>query len=262
MGIVNATPDSFHAGSRVDSVAEAIDVGLAMWDAGADWVDIGGESTRPGARPVAVEDELERVIPVISALKDARPDGLISIDTRRSTVAAAALDAGADMVNDVSGLRDDVMLELVRDRGCAVCIMHMLGEPGDMQSDPQYTDVVAEVSRELNDTANRLIAAGHPAELICIDPGIGFGKLLEHNLALLRDGAQLRGPHSLALLWGVSRKSMFKELLGQDRTEDRLSGTLAVAAHAYNRGVDLLRVHDVAEHVALFTALKELEREV
>ena len=261
MGIVNVTPDSFHAGSRVDSVSEAVEVGLDMWDAGADWVDVGGESTRPGALPVAVEEELERVIPVISALKDARPDGLISVDTRRPAVASAALDAGADMVNDVSGLRDPAMLELVRDRGCAVCIMHMLGEPGDMQSDPQYTDVVAEVSRELNATAQSLIDQGHPPELICVDPGIGFGKLLEHNLALLRDGAQLRGPHGLALLWGVSRKSMFKELLGQERTEDRLSGTLAVAAHAHNRGVDLLRVHDVAEHADLFTALKELGRE-
>tara|TARA_B100001179_G_C18305983_1_gene281650 strand:- start:130 stop:552 length:423 start_codon:yes stop_codon:yes gene_type:complete len=140
--------------------------------------------------------------------------------------------------------------------------MHMLGDPGDMQSDPHYDDVVAEVSQELNETAQALIDQGHPPELICIDPGIGFGKRLEHNLSLLRDGAQLRGPHELALLWGVSRKSMFKELLGQQTTEDRLSGTLAVAAHAHNRGVDLLRVHDVAEHVALFTALKELEREV
>ena len=261
MGIVNVTPDSFHAGSRVDSVTEAVAVGLSMWDAGADWVDVGGESTRPAARPVAVEEELERVVPVISALKDARPDGLISVDTRRPAVASAALDAGADMVNDVSGLRDPAMLELVRDRGCAVCIMHMLGEPGDMQTDPHYSDVVAEVSRELNAAAQSLIDQGHPPELICVDPGIGFGKLLEHNLALLRDGAQLRGPHDLALLWGASRKSMFKELLGQERAEDRLSGTLAVAAHAYNRGVDLLRVHDVAEHADLFTALKELQRE-
>ena len=262
MGIVNVTPDSFHADSRADSVEGAVQIGLSMWDAGADWVDIGGESTRPGASPVAVDEELERVIPVISALDDARVDGLISIDTRRPEVAAAALDAGADMVNDVSGLRDPAMLELVRDRGCAVCIMHMLGDPGDMQSDPHYDDVVAEVSQELNETAQALIDQGHPPELICIDPGIGFGKRLEHNLSLLRDGAQLRGPHELALLWGVSRKSMFKELLGQQTTEDRLSGTLAVAAHAHNRGVDLLRVHDVAEHVALFTALKELEREV
>ncbi len=261
MGIVNVTPDSFHAASRVASVDTAVQAGLEMWEAGADWVDVGGESTRPGAEPVDVDEELSRVVPVIKGLKIEKPDGLVSVDTRRAVVAVAALDAGADMVNDVSGLRDPAMRAVVLERGCAVCIMHMLGEHGNMQNEPDYADVVGEVSANLLAVAEKLVAAGHPADLISLDPGIGFGKRLEHNLDLLRSDANLRGDAEFSLLWGVSRKSMFKELLGRDSTDARLAGTLAVAAHAMAVGVDILRVHDVAEHHDLLSTLAVLKGE-
>jgi dihydropteroate synthase len=266
MGIVNVTPDSFHEASRVGSVAGAVEAALKMWDDGADWVDVGGESTRPGAEPVAVAEELERVIPVIQALNDEREKRqtdstqLISVDTRRVEVAKAALDTGADMVNDVSGLRDPKMGSLVVERGCAVCIMHMLGEPGNMQSEPEYADVVSEVSENLLGVATELVNNGHPPELICLDPGIGFGKRLSHNLELLRENSLTRDPR-FPLLWGVSRKSMFNELLGRESTDDRLPGTLAVAAHSMAVGVDILRVHDVAEHHDLLTTLSALKGE-
>ena len=252
MGILNVTPDSFSDGGRFLDHVAALEHGRQLIDEGASIVDVGGESTRPGAAPVGVDEELARVLPVVAGLAD---DVRVSIDTRHEAVARAAVASGASMVNDVSAGLGGVAAEL----GVGWVAMHMLGDPRTMQDEPRYDDVVAEVRDFLVGRAER--AADLGVSEVWIDPGIGFGKLLEHNLALLRDGAQLRGPHGLALLWGVSRKSMFKELLGQERTEDRLSGTLAVAAHAHNRGVDLLRVHDVAEHADLFTALKELGRE-
>ena len=257
MGILNVTPDSFHAASRVD-VDGAIERGLEMWSAGADWVDIGGESTRPGATPVDSVEEAARVVPVIQALRHANPDGLISIDTRRSDVAGVALDAGANMVNDVSGLRDSAMEDIVVERGCAVCIMHMQGEPGNMQQNPTYDDVVSEVYESLISTAERLVSKGHDPALICLDPGIGFGKNLTHNLELLHS----RSVSNYSILWGVSRKSMFNPLLGREETDDRLAGTLGVAAHAMLEGVDILRVHDVEEHSDLLTTLATLRPEL
>ena len=257
MGILNVTPDSFHAASRVD-VDTAVERGLEMWDVGADWVDVGGESTRPGATPVDAMEEATRVVPVIQALRQANPSGLISIDTRRSEVALAALDAGANMVNDVSGLRDPAMEELVIERGCAVCIMHMQGEPGNMQQNPTYDDVVSEVYESLTSTANTLVSKGHDSAMICLDPGIGFGKNLTHNLELLHS----RSNSDYSILWGVSRKSMFKQLLGREQTEDRLAGTLGVAAHAMLEGVDILRVHDVEAHNDLLTTLATLRPEL
>ena len=257
MGILNITPDSFHAASRVD-VDEAVERGLEMWSKGADWVDVGGESTRPGATLVDSGEEITRVIPVIQALRQANPDGLISIDTRRSNVARAALDAGANMVNDVSGLLDPAMEALVIERGCPVCIMHMQGEPGNMQQNPTYDNVVREVYASLTTTAERLIAKGHDSELICLDPGIGFGKNLTHNLELLHS----RSDSDYSILWGVSRKSMFNQLLGREETDDRLAGTLGVAAHAMLEGVDILRVHDVEAHTDLMTTLATLRPEL
>ena len=257
MGILNVTPDSFHAASRVD-LDSAIERGLKMWSAGADWVDIGGESTRPGATPVDSVEETDRVVPVIQALRQANPDGLISIDTRRFDVAEAALDAGANMVNDVSGLRDSAMRELVVERGCAVCIMHMQGAPGNMQQNPTYEDVFEEVYGSLISTAEGLIERGHNPALICLDPGIGFGKNLNHNLELLHS----RSDSNYSIMWGVSRKSMFNQLLGRERTEDRLAGTLGVAAHAMLEGVDILRVHDVEAHNDLLTTMATLRPEL
>ena len=254
MGIVNATDDSFYAGSRsMDN--EAVANGLAMWDAGATWVDVGGESTRPGAAPVDIDTEVRRVLPVIQGLRAARPDGLISIDTRHAEVAKAALAAGADMVNDVSGLRDPAMLDTVLASGCAVCVMHMQGDPGSMQNNPVYADVVGEVSLALEHVKEQLIEHGHPEDLIVLDPGIGFGKTQRHNIDLLRAGKGLmksEGP----LLWGVSRKSIVGHLTGQQDPADRLYGTLGLAAVAFEAGVDVVRVHDVGPHHDLFTAMQ------
>ena len=257
MGILNATPDSFHAASRVD-LDSAIERGLQMWSSGADWIDVGGESTRPGAEPIDSAEEMRRVVPVIEALRAANPTGLISIDSRRADVARAALNAGANMVNDVSGLRDPEMEALVIERGCAVCIMHMQGEPGNMQSEPTYDDVFSEVYSNLISTADRLVGNGHKPGLICLDPGIGFGKTLTHNLELLHS----RSGSDYSILWGVSRKSMFGQLLGRVDTEQRLAGTLGVAAHAMIEGVDILRVHDVEEHADLLTTLATLRPEL
>ena len=253
MGIINATDDSFFEGSRMMD-SEAVQKGIAMWEAGATWVDVGGESTRPGAEPVDEATELQRVIPVIEGLREARPDGLISIDTRHASVARQALKAGADMVNDVSGLRDPEMVEVVLEAGCAVCVMHMQGEPGTMQAKPSYVDVNEEVAAMLEQVKKLLVERGHPAELISLDPGIGFGKSQEHNLLLLRAGKNLLKSEG-SLLWGVSRKSIVGHLTGRQDPKDRLAGTLGLAAVAHQMQIDILRVHDVAEHVDLFNAM-------
>ena len=253
MGIINATDDSFFEGSRMMN-SEAVQKGIAMWEAGATWVDVGGESTRPGAEPVDEATELQRVIPVIEGLREARPDGLISIDTRHASVARQALKAGADMVNDVSGLRDPEMVEVVLEAGCAVCVMHMQGEPGTMQAKPSYVDVNEEVAAMLEQVKKLLVERGHPAELISLDPGIGFGKSQEHNLSLLRAGKNLLKSEG-SLLWGVSRKSIVGHLTGRQDPKDRLAGTLGLAAVAHQMQIDILRVHDVAEHVDLFNAM-------
>ncbi len=255
MGIINATDDSFFEGSRVNS-SEAVERALAMWDAGATWVDIGGESTRPGAEPVPLEVELARVVPVIETLRNQRPTALISVDTRHPEVAKQALLAGADMVNDVSGLRNPAMVDLVVAEGCAVCIMHMQGEPGTMQNEPDYEDCVSEVSTTLEGVRQRLMERGHPAELIVLDPGIGFGKTQAHNLELLNAGKTIASSGETPVLWGVSRKSIVGHLTGRQRAEDRLSGTLALAAVAQRLGIDILRVHDVEAHIDLFNALE------
>jgi len=254
MGIINATDDSFYEGSRVMET-EAVQRALAMWDAGATWVDVGGESTRPGAMPIPPEVEASRVVPVIEALRNARPLALISVDTRRPEVARLALEAGADMVNDVSGLRDPALVELVLSEGCAVCIMHMQGDPGTMQRDPTYGDCVREVSEELAAMRERLIQRGHPEGLVVLDPGIGFGKTQTHNLELLSAGKSIAPEETTPILWGVSRKSIVGHLTGQQEAKNRLAGTLGLAAVAHRLSVDLVRVHDVEAHADLFKAL-------
>jgi dihydropteroate synthase len=249
MGVINATPDSFYTESRNGSISKAKE----MLSNGAQWIDIGGESTRPSAMNVPIEEELNRVIPLV---KEISKYGNVSIDTRHVEVARAALNAGALMVNDVSGLRDPAMLELVIETGCSVCIMHMLGEPKNMQDNPQYENVVSEVTETLLNKADELVQRGHPKELIYLDPGIGFGKLLEHNIALLQSSNQLR-PYSI--LWGVSRKSMIGQICNQKDASERLSGTLAIASFAYKNNIDIIRVHDVREHMDLFEVLNVLE---
>jgi len=259
MGILNITPDSFHEESRKTTVDSAVKAGLKMWDMGATWVDIGGESTRPNADLVSIEEELNRVIPVILALRNAHSDGLISIDTRRPEVARAALGAGADIINDVSGLRDPEMVNLILESGCGVCIMHMQGTPQTMQKKPEYDDCALEVSSQLLETARGLVAAGHPPECIALDPGIGFGKTHQHNLELLQRHELLRGNEGFAILWGVSRKSIVGQLTGHSDPADRLSGTLALAAFAFQEGIDIVRVHDVQEHIDLFKVLNAVD---
>ena len=259
MGILNITPDSFHEESRKTTVDSAVKAGLKMWEMGATWVDIGGESTRPNADLVSIEEELNRVIPVILALRNAHSDGLISIDTRRPEVARAALDAGADIINDVSGLRDPEMVNLILESGCGVCIMHMQGTPQTMQKKPEYDDCALEVSSQLLETARGLVAAGHPPECIALDPGIGFGKTHQHNLELLQRHELLRGNEGFAILWGVSRKSIVGQLTGHSDPADRLSGTLALAAFAFQEGIDIVRVHDVQEHIDLFKVLNAVD---
>ncbi|MEC7167642.1 MAG: dihydropteroate synthase [Candidatus Thermoplasmatota archaeon] len=258
MGILNVTPDSFHASSRQENGNEAISNGLSMIDEGATILDIGGESTRPGSDEVSIEEEIERVLPVITGLREASKTVPLSIDTRNHEVARKALDAGATIINDVSGLRDEKMVELVLDRKVPVCIMHMLGEPKTMQKSPSYRDVVREVSSELLTTAQQLVDAGHSPDHICLDPGIGFGKTLQHNIDLLRGWESFRGEYEFPILWGVSRKSMIGQLTGHSSTDDRLYGTLGVAAFAQKVGIDWLRVHDVQAHTDLLQVMNKL----
>ncbi len=256
MGVVNVTPDSFHPTSRSSDRNIAAEAAVRMVSEGAEWIDVGGESTRPGASAVSVEDEISRVIPAIEDIRARLPDVCISVDTRRSEVAIQALNSGADMVNDVSAMSDPEMLSVVSGHDCPVCIMHMQGLPENMQDDPSYHDVVGEVRGHLGKVAGLLMDEGVKPNQIIADPGIGFGKTLEHNLALLSSGRSIVPDERMGLMWGVSRKSVFLDLLGRKDSEDRLAGTLGVAAISPEKEVDILRVHDVAEHADSFAAMK------
>ena len=242
MGIVNVTPDSFSDGGRLGSVEAAVDHALRLAEHGADILDVGGESTRPGAEPVQVDEELRRVIPVIERLRDRTP-APISIDTSKAEVARSALAAGASIVNDVSGLTfDPAIVEVCAATECGVICMHMRGTPQTMQQDPRYDDVVSEVAEHLAARVDALAAAGINRERIVIDPGIGFGKTAEHNLQLLSAIGRFRALGRPVLI-GHSRKSFLKKLLGRP-IDERLSGTIGVAIAAAMQCVDLLRVHD------------------
>lgn len=248
MGILNTTPDSFSDGGRHDAPEAALDHARAMVAEGADIIDVGGESTRPGAEPVDAAEEIRRTAPVIRALR-AEWDGLISIDTMKSAVAAAALDAGADIVNDVSGLTADAaMAGLCAESRCGVVVMHMRGTPQTMQREPVYQDVVAEVAAWLAARHEVLCAAGISAGALCYDPGIGFGKTLAHNVALLR-GLEKLAPAGRPLLLGVSRKSCIAGILGEPEMGKRDWPTVAITADARDRGVMLHRVHQVRRNV-------------
>jgi len=245
MGILNITPDSFFDGGRYNTFDRAVERGLRLVDEGADILDIGGESTRPGSQPVATQQELDRVVPVIEALH-ARTDAILSIDTTKALVAREAIAAGATVVNDISALRcDPEMADIVAGSGAFVVLMHMLGTPGTMQVDPVYSDVVQEILGFLEVRLRATMDAGIPRDRILLDPGIGFGKRLEHNLDILRNiwrFAELGPP----ILIGLSRKSFLGAIL--DASEDeRLSGTIAANAAAVLNGADALRVHDVKE---------------
>lgn len=262
MGVLNVTPDSFSDGGLLTSADgapdRAIARGLALVAEGADCVDVGGESTRPGAQPVGVDEELARVGPVVAAL--AAEGVVVSIDTRHAAVARAALAAGASLVNDVGGLApEDGMLEAVAQAGAGYVIMHLRGEPRTMQDDPSFTAVVDEVIRELSDARAAAVAAGVSPEAIALDPGIGFGKMLAHNLALLAAVPRLADLGS-PLLVGTSRKAFIGHLTGVEVPSGRLAGSLASAVLAARDGARIVRVHDVAatvEALAVQAAIDE-----
>ncbi len=251
MGILNVTPDSFSDGGQHTDADAALEHARTMIREGAAIIDVGGESTRPGAPPVPAQEEIRRTCATIARLR-AEWDGLISIDTSKASVAAAALDAGADVVNDVTGLRGDpAMADLCRSRNCGVVVMHMQGSPQTMQHSPHYDDVVAEVGAFFRERQQFLTELGIREETIVHDPGIGFGKTMQHNLALLRALDRIDSA-GRPLLLGVSRKSFIAGVLGNNDPTLRDWPTVAVTAYARERGVLLHRVHDVRpNHQAL-----------
>jgi dihydropteroate synthase len=254
MGVLNVTPDSFSdGGAHTDREIEA---GLAMAADGAAIIDVGGESTRPGAMPVSLAAELQRVIPVIEGLRR-ETETWISVDTSKPEVMTAAVAAGADLINDVRALRADGAVAAAAASGAAVCLMHMQGEPRVMQDAPHYDDVVAEVERLLLSWVSECEEAGMDSGRICIDPGIGFGKTLEHNLALLAATDRLIAS-GYPVVIGVSRKSMFKTLLGRE-VDERLPASLAAGLHATVAGARILRVHDVRETVDALCVVAAIE---
>lgn len=257
MGILNTTPDSFSDGGAYDSLDRAVAQGQALIAEGADILDIGGESTRPGARLVPVETEIARTAPVIMALRDAGVITPISVDTRKAAVAAAALDAGATLVNDVSGFTFDAALApLCAARGVPVCVMHAQGEPQTMQQNPTYDDVLLDVYDALAARIEALVALGLPRDQITADPGIGFGKTQAHNLAILN---RISLFHSLGvpILLGASRKRFIGTIGNAPEATDRMPGSIAVALAAIAQGVSIIRAHDVGAHaqaIALWRA--------
>lgn len=246
MGILNVTPDSFSDGGAFFDPAAALDHARAMVAAGADLIDVGGESTRPGAAPVTLEDELRRVIPLIETLAAELPVP-ISVDTSKPEVMEAAVRAGAGMINDVRALGAPGALEAVRGLGVPVCLMHMRGEPRTMQAAPRYGDVVKEVRAFLAKRIDACTATGIPRERLIVDPGFGFGKTLDHNLVLLARLGEM-GELGLPILVGLSRKSMLGAITGR-AVGERLPASLAAALLAVERGASILRVHDVAATV-------------
>ena len=239
MGVVNVTPDSFSDGGRFEDAETALAHAHKLLEEGADILDVGGESSRPGAAPVSADEELRRILPVVRQLRDAP----VSVDTRRPEVMRAVLDFGASMINDIEALTAPGALEAVAGSDCAVCLMHKKGEPATMQRDPHYEDVVAEVKSYLDERVKAARAAGVAADRIVVDPGFGFGKTVDHNLILLK---HLRTLSSLPVLAGLSRKSSLQKITGR-AVGERLAGSLALALLALQGGAKILRVHDVKE---------------
>jgi dihydropteroate synthase len=245
MGVLNVTPDSFSDGGEFFSKEVAAARAGAMLEEGAEIIDVGGESTRPGSDPVSPEEEARRVIPVVQGILAEHPDTIVSIDTYRSETAGSALEAGVRIVNVVTALRGDPrMARVVAEARCPVILMHVLGEPKTMQHDPRYGDVVREVRDFLAERAEHAIAEGVEPEKIIVDPGIGFGKTLDHNLALLYHLDELV-ELGFPVLVGTSRKSFIGRITGVEETRDRVFGTVAANVIAYERGATLFRVHDV-----------------
>jgi dihydropteroate synthase len=245
VGILNITPDSFSDGGDFLDPEAAAEHAATMLDEGAEILDVGGESTRPGSDPVSQEVEIGRVVPVLERILSVRPEAVISVDTYRACTATAALEAGASLINDVTALRGDPrMASVIQEAACPVILMHMQGEPKTMQKEPHYEDVVGEVRDFLAERAEYAVAAGIRPENVIVDPGIGFGKNLEHNLDLLRnlDAIVDLGFH---VVIGASRKSFIEKITGVQEARDRVSGTVATTVLAYERGATFFRVHDV-----------------
>ena len=258
MGVLNVTPDSFSDGGEFLDPDKAVVRAVSLLDEGALIVDIGGESTRPGSEPVSSDEELRRVMPVLREILAIRPEAIVSIDTYRASTAEVALDAGARIVNDVTALGDPRMAGVVAERGCSIVLMHMRGEPKSMQQDPRYEDVVREVRDFLARRTERALRAGVEEDNIVIDPGIGFGKTLEHNLTLLNRLDTLV-EFGFPVLIGASRKSFLGKIVGSGSPKDRLFGTVATNVIAYEQGVSLFRVHDVRankEALAIAAAIR------
>jgi len=258
MGVLNVTPDSFSDGGEFFDLHRAVTQAESQLDEGAQMVDVGGESTRPGSDPVSSEEELRRVMPVVRGILVARPAAVVSIDTYRASSAEVALDAGARIVNDVTALGDPRMAHLVAERDCLVVLMHMLGEPKSMQQNPRYEDVVREVRDFLARRAERAARAGVDEGNIVLDPGIGFGKTLEHNLALL-NRLDVLVELGFPVLVGSSRKSFLGKLSGRG-PKDRLFGTVATNVLAYERGATFFRVHDVLANKEALTVAAAIRR--
>ncbi len=249
MGVLNVTPDSFSDGGNYFAPEKAVEHGLKMAEAGADVIDVGGESTRPRAEPVSPEEELRRVIDVIKQLR-ANSDVVISIDTSKAEVAEAAIDSGAAIVNDVTGGRGDAaMMKSIAKRGVGFIVMHMQGTPRTMQIDPHYKDVVSEVADFFRQQYTCAIECGVDPMAIAFDPGIGFGKTLRHNLGLLATPERLR-VHDRPLVIGVSRKSFLAKIIQSNDMTSRVTATAALTAALWTRGAQVFRVHDVKENVA------------
>ena len=257
MGVLNITPDSFFDGGRYVHLSRALDQAKKMMEAGASIIDIGGESTRPGAQPVSVDQELERVIPVIEKIHQTL-DVSISIDTSKPEVMRGAVKAGADFINDVYALRQPGALQAAAELGVPVCLMHMLGEPRNMQKKPHYENVVDEVGEFLHERVYCCLKAGISRENILLDPGFGFGKSLAHNLSLLKHLDRLV-EIGYPILVGMSRKSMLAGILGVE-VEDRLAGSLALAVMAVNAGASIVRVHDVRETAHVVKVCKAVKQ--
>lgn len=246
MGILNVTPDSFSDGGRYVSLDSALSHAEQMIEEGVDIIDIGGESSRPGATPLSLQEEMDRVIPVIYALRDCgRP---LSIDTYKPEIMREAILAGADMINDIRGFQDASSHSLLAQSEVALCVMHMQNNPSTMQARPEYKDVIDEVRAFLLKQTQQLLSAGVDPSRICIDPGFGFGKTLPHNLSLLKNIAQFSDQLGFPVLAGLSRKSMLGQITGKP-VEKRLGASLAAALAAIHQGARIVRVHDVAETV-------------
>ena len=256
MGVLNVTPDSFSDGGSYGSAAEAVDAARRMLADGAALVDVGGESTRPGADAVSVDEELRRVVPVLESLGGSP----VSADTSRAEVARRAIELGAAMVNDVSALRrDPALADVVAEAGVDVCLMHMQGSPRTMQVEPRYDDVVADVAAFLEERLAFAVGVGIPEDRICLDPGIGFGKTPDHNLELLRRLDRIAALGRPVLV-GVSRKSTFARVLGASGAVGSDAASVGAAVAAFDRGAALFRVHDVRTHVEALAAASAVER--